>query len=315
MMKSLISATALSFALTASASAFAADLPSTKAPPYIPPPPPPMWTGFYGGLNAGYGWGTSSSVTNTGGGILDNEASYLNYVNSDCLGHAVSCGFVVPGGTALANTGTATIGQSGFVGGGQVGYNYQWGSNFVVGLEADFQGADVRGSGGYTGAYKDQVSWYVSSSDNGFLTRTVAGAGQIDAGIDWMGTVRGRIGYLFTPTMLIFATGGLAYGDVHADAVHSAFGGNSFSLNSYTSSQCANAGGTLSNGVCSSTKTLPILPGVGGISQTNVGWTVGGGGEWMFMPNWSMKAEALYYDLGSVTFASSPITGLFNALY
>jgi outer membrane immunogenic protein len=37
------------------------------------------------------------------------------------------------------------------------------------------------------------------------------------------------------------------------------------------------------------------------VSDTRVGGTVGGGLEWMMAPNWSVKAEALYYDLGSVT--------------
>jgi outer membrane immunogenic protein len=40
------------------------------------------------------------------------------------------------------------------------------------------------------------------------------------------------------------------------------------------------------------------------VSSTRIGWTVGGGWEWMFVPNWTVKGEYLYYDLGSSTFAS-----------
>ena len=40
--------------------------------------------------------------------------------------------------------------------------------------------------------------------------------------------------------------------------------------------------------------------GFGSASDTRVGWTASGGVEWMFAPNWSVKAEYLYYDLGSV---------------
>ncbi|HTO79023.1 MAG TPA: porin family protein, partial [Methylocystis sp.] len=58
MKKILLSATALSLALTASA--FAADLPSRKAPVFIPPPPPLVWTGFYAGLNIGGGWNANN---------------------------------------------------------------------------------------------------------------------------------------------------------------------------------------------------------------------------------------------------------------
>src|ERR1019366_5528461 len=57
-----ISAVAIALALSAG-SALAADLPSRKeAPVYVPPPPPPLWTGFYAGLNAGYGWGATSNA-------------------------------------------------------------------------------------------------------------------------------------------------------------------------------------------------------------------------------------------------------------
>jgi hypothetical protein len=44
-------------------SAFAADLPNMKAPPYVPPPPLLTWTGFYAGLNTGYAFAGSNSVT------------------------------------------------------------------------------------------------------------------------------------------------------------------------------------------------------------------------------------------------------------
>jgi outer membrane immunogenic protein len=49
------------------------------------------------------------------------------------------------------------------------------------------------------------------------------------------------------------------------------------------------------------------LCGAGFMRQTRVGWTVGGGLEWMFMPNWSLKGEYLYYDLGSLAWNNTPI--------
>ena len=39
-------------------------------------------------------------------------------------------------------------------------------------------------------------------------------------------------------------------------------------------------------------------------ARIRVGWTVGAGGEWMFAPNWSLKAEYLYYDLGTANYAT-----------
>jgi outer membrane immunogenic protein len=80
---------------------------------------------------------------------------------------------------------------------------------------------------------------------------------------------------LITPSLLVYGTGGLAYGGVN-------FGASVFQV-------------------------LTAFPAVGpgisstAFSDTRVGWTAGGGVEWMFMPNWSAKVEYLYYDLGNVT--------------
>jgi outer membrane immunogenic protein len=75
--------------------------------------------------------------------------------------------------------------------------------------------------------------------------------------------------------LLVYATGGLAYGRVQTDA--------SFSAQ------------TFNNGLQLTTGSTAISQ-----SDTRAGWTVGGGLEWMFAPQWSVKAEYLYYDLGTV---------------
>ncbi|MBS9478605.1 outer membrane protein [Ancylobacter radicis] len=43
---------------------------------------------------------------------------------------------------------------------------------------------------------------------------------------------------------------------------------------------------------------------LGGLSndQTQTGWTIGAGGEYAFAPNWTVKAEYLYLDLGKETY-------------
>jgi outer membrane immunogenic protein len=51
----------------------------------------------------------------------------------------------------------------------------------------------------------------------------------------------------------------------------------------------------------------PPLIGVSAYADTHIGWTAGGGLEWLFLPNWSAKVEYLYYDLGSAAgYASMP---------
>jgi outer membrane immunogenic protein len=277
-------------ALMLASSAFAADLPSYKAPPPPPLPPPPLWTGFYAGLNAGYAFGGSSQA-NTASFGADPLAALTAPLSASPF---VTSNFI-PGITALANSGSANVNQNGFIGGGQIGYNYQWGQSFVIGLEADIQGAGIRGRGSYAGASADSLAAVIPIGPGIpiALNRTAIGTGDIQAGIDWMGTVRGRLGWLFTPTFLVYGTGGLAYGGVYANATHNG---------------AANLGLALPPGIpFSASIGFPVVPGSGRYSDTRVGWTAGGGFEWMMMPGWSVKAEALYYDLGSATFASSPV--------
>jgi outer membrane immunogenic protein len=105
MKKILLSSVAL---LGLASGAMAADLPSRRAPaPIIAAVPVFTWTGFYVGVNAGYGWNANDSIT-VGGVRFDLDD------------------------------------EGGFVGGAQAGYNYQIGS-FVVGLEGDIQYADFGG--------------------------------------------------------------------------------------------------------------------------------------------------------------------------
>lgn len=229
-------------ALTAplAGSAFAADLPSRKdAPVYAPPAPLLTWNGFYVGLNAGYTFSDSNNIA---------------VVTSPLLPSAGIVTWAAGANAALP------IKSDGFIGGGQIGYNYQFNS-FVAGLEADIQGVAASGNSATTATA-------VPFRANTFFS-TIAGT----KSIDYLGTVRGRLGFLVTPTLLVYGTGGLAYGGVQTSATIFQF--------------------SALNGAFGA--------GAGSFSDTRVGWAVGGGAEWLFAPNWSAKVEYLYYDLGSVT--------------
>ncbi len=145
-MKKILIASASALVLMAGA-AQAADLPNRRAAPASPVYATPMftWTGFYVGVNAGYGFG---EFTRDGRNFDD---------------------------------------PSGFIGGGQVGYNMQFGQ-FVAGLEADLQ--------------------YSGLSSNG---RTFLAPVGSEAELDYFGTIRGRLGVAFDRA-LVYATGGYAYG-------------------------------------------------------------------------------------------------------
>src|ERR1700730_4457235 len=242
--------------------ALAADLPSRAPPPvYLPPPPVFTWTGLYIGINAGYTWSNSN--------IVDTDAvsvSSIAGLNGD-----------IGGEVATLATGDVPVSVKGFIGGGQIGYNYQFTNSFVVGIEADIQGV--------AGAHRTG-----SLAQSG----TVPGSGGVPAGTisassvitsekdtRWLGTVRGRLGFTLTPTFLVYGAGGLAYGDIRSNTnVTEALGG---------------------------TETPTPFGTSGDLLQTRVGWTAGGALEWLFAPNWSLKVEYLYYDLGRVTYALAPI--------
>jgi outer membrane immunogenic protein len=103
----------------------------------------------------------------------------------------------------LPSTGSNSARASGWVAGGQAGYNWQQGS-WVYGLETDLSGTGLK------------------SSMSGGLTGNCPGdAASTSAKIDWYGTVRGRVGWT-AGNALFYGTGGLAYGQVDLSSNYTA---------------------------------------------------------------------------------------------
>ncbi len=225
-------------------SASAADLaarPYTKAPVMVEVY---NWTGFYIGGNAGYSWGRSST-----------DVSYFNT--------ATGAPIVPPAGSILGSS----FDMNGGIAGGQLGYNWQI-SNWVWGLEADLQWSGERGSSAYRCA--GTIAGGVCFPGLTFLPAGATGTNvALDQSLEWFGTVRGRAGLLATPQVLLYGTGGLAYGSIKTSAALSGFNPNGTAVASFGSN-----------------------------TETRVGWTVGAGVEGMITRNWTAKLEYLYMDLG-----------------
>lgn len=275
MKKLLTSVTAL---VLITGNALAADLPSRKAEPILPPPPPPMWTGFYAGLNAGYNFGTNGNV------VSENYATPVPFGPFGTL--------VEPSPSSMS--GSQSHSQNGFLGGLQMGYNYQIG-NALVGVETDIQGSGARGSSLIRSSAATQLG--AQGVNFSFASN---GATEVNAGLDYLGTVRGRFGYLITPTLLIYGTGGFAYGGAYARV-----------------NQTAISYGVVTQNVIPPQYNTFVLVAGGQRSQLLTGWTAGGGLEWMFMPQWSLKAEALFWDLGRLNIPtgappSLTVAGIYN---
>src|ERR1700727_2738060 len=163
----------------------AADLPTRKeAPAPVFVPPPFTWTGFYIGLNAGGIWPSGSRNAS----IFDPDSAFD--------GGFLTSSF--PGGLGSQS--------AGFIGGGQAGYNWQTGA-FVLGVETDFDGTTLSKSFNNVGT--PFIDPFVARNlRNDFFT--VNGKNSLT----WLGTTRGRVGYVVTPDnrLMIYGTGGAAYG-------------------------------------------------------------------------------------------------------
>lgn len=169
----LRSATMASLLALGVVGAHAADLTYEPAPVAVPEVF--NWTGFYVGVHGGIGGGNLDSSYLSP--LYDGEGGSYQY-KSDLSDNAF-----------------------GAFGGAQVGYNYQFAPNWVVGAEADIAASGIKAehNENYT-YYEDGIG-----SDDGF--------NHSEAKIDWFGTIRGRIGYAWD-NLLVYGTGGAAYGSV-----------------------------------------------------------------------------------------------------
>ena len=227
---------------TVAGSAFAADLPSRRAPPvYAPPPPIPVftWTGFYVGAQVGYEFGKSNAVSfnNATGAVGDvNSASKDGVIGGGHIGYLFS---------------TQSLPVIGSLFGSNGGFGF--GTGGVIGIEGDVDGTSARAS------YILPVAGVFNSANDRI-----------------QGSIRGRLGIAFD-RVLFYATGGAAFGDLR---------------NTYTS---------FTTGA------------VDQLEHTRVGYTVGGGIEYAFTNNVSVRAEYRYTDFGSFTDNLANSTGgVFN---
>lgn len=211
------------------------------------------WSGFYTGLNAGWNLVRTS---NTGVAASSTVAAFP------------------PLYAPISQPFADSPQSSGAIGGLQVGYNWQGASNWIVGLEADFQAA------GEGATANNQTA--TAFTFGPVLITEVQTVSHTDT-LDWLGTVRGRLGYAVMPGLMIYGTGGLAYGRV-SNSTSASFVGTATFIGTVTTS--ANSAFNA--------------------STTRTGWTAGGGVAGA-VPNTpvSWKVEYLYVDLGTANYSFS----------
>jgi outer membrane immunogenic protein len=232
--------------------ALAADI-AVKAPPAAPAPVY-NWTGFYVGGNIGASFARLKTDFNAAPVTVNTTGG----------------SFIVPGFAQPDDE----LFPGGFIGGGQIGYNWQFSPIWVLGVEADIQGGDEKASATFSNPFS--FSHFFPCC--GTLPVTGAAVTNYSAQIDWFGTVRLRAGYVWGDgAVMSYVTGGLAYGEVKT-------GGTSI----------------VSGSVGIPSNTFAIAHAIGH-SHVNTGWTVGTGTEGkLLIPGWTYKIEALYMDLGTL---------------
>jgi outer membrane immunogenic protein len=165
---------------------------------------------------------------------------------------------------SVPGSGTAAL-----LGGGQIGYNVEldklWKFKFVTGVEADIQGVTPPGTKG-TNTFLTTLN-PVNVNNQALVSKSAMNS------LSFLGTARGRFGFTLIPSILFYGTGGVAYG------------------NTSTSLQTFSGLGSLGG----------WQGGSGNVTNLQVGWTAGGGTEWAFRENWSVKGEYLFYDLGKAS--------------
>jgi outer membrane immunogenic protein len=179
--KTLLTATAL---LSMSVAAHAADMaPAYKAPVYTAPVQ--NWSGFYMGLNGGWGWGTGSQTAGIG-----------------------APDFLPPFSTLGGMPGTRIgVDIDGGIAGGHLGYNWQIGT-WLLGLEASADWADIKGGTQATIAFP------------GFGTAIET----YNTRVKWQATATPRVGFVWS-NWLFYGKGGLAAGGVDASTSRLTGGG------------------------------------------------------------------------------------------
>jgi len=230
--------------IAAATSAHAADLAPrvyTKAPE---PVAVESWTGFYLGGELGARW---SDTTWTSTALEDPVAPFEN--------------------GRLPNGNPAGFNSSTLRAGGYAGYNWQFAPTWVVGLEGDIAwGRSSKTLAGIPG------TWWANT------TPATIALDSATAREGWDGGIRGRLGFLVTPGVMLFGSGGIAFQDVSVTA------------------NCALAG------------PWCVLDRSEIFSKVMTGWTVGGGIEAKVARNWLARVEYRYADFGHLSHEFYPQT-------
>jgi outer membrane immunogenic protein len=180
------------------------------------------------------------------GGYIGANAGYESGKFNTDFTSTITLGTIPPTIYRLARTQENNV--NGYATGIQAGYNWQLNRNWILGLEADIQTSSLKNT--FSGGTPSSVPF---------------GSYTVTTKLQWLSTVRARLGYAVTERLMIYGTAGLSYANINTEY-----------------------------------KTLGSFNGIGEFSgsSTSTGKIYGVGAEYALNNNWSIKSEYLYTDLG-----------------
>ncbi|MDB5598542.1 MAG: hypothetical protein JWN71_586 [Xanthobacteraceae bacterium] len=229
--------------------ALAADLPRAYPVKAAPVAALPSWAGFYIGVHGGYGRDPiSANVTPSG---------LLTPLGLDNNGGSGPFGL--------------TAEPDGGFGGFQIGYNWQFG-RWVLGLEADASFGSIKDSA--SGSFFQLTDDVIGAGGDAVR---IDGTATLERKIEAFGTVRGRIGFAMTDSMLLYGTGGLAWANVKSSLA-------------------------IGNIALSGGGAINFTPGQfthsASESSTEIGYAIGGGLDWALTSNLWLRGEYMFLGFG-----------------
>jgi len=303
-MRRLLLGSAALAALLAVDAALAADL-EVKAPP--PRIAYPDWTGFYVGIEGGFGRGSDSFGFGGRVSTLDPH-DFITFTEPQV--QFATRVFDLP----LVIPGIGTINTSGYLFGGFAGAQQQVG-NWVIGMEADMDGANITGSASSTVVtnrtttaqpiqittlsfagpppYTVATTSFLQGVDNPGAISTTTSNLSVTRAIDELASVRGKIGFTPWQYLMVYGTGGLALAHQTTDITFSQ----------------TTTGLMIGDNNAPVFHTAPTIPFTTSTSATAsngavlFGWALGAGLDYKLTRNWVLGAEYLHYDFGKVGFS------------
>jgi outer membrane immunogenic protein len=238
--------------------AIAADLP-VKAPPPAGAPIAYNWTGFY--IGGHVGWAGRSQDASAAPG------STFFFLDPPLY---------LPNNFDLKN--------SSALGGMHLGYSWEAMPNLLIGVEGDISKISLNKSEAQQLICNPVYCGLPLFAEPGNTLR-------VSSTVNWLASLRARVGIIAAHTWLIYGTGGVAWGDISLAGNGNAIGAVAGNPGAFTVPYFSNAL----------------------VEQTKSGWTAGGGLEWMFAKNWMLRAEYLYYRFDGESI-NAPVTFVFTPL-